>query len=319
MDILSETLKSLRISGSVLFREEYVAPWAVAIPSAAKLKMLLGIKTGVQVAVFHLVEFGHCEVRLENGGKAVIEAGEMSICFSGAAHRVAQGQKSKALPVEALLKSGGNIFRPGSEGRGSEGRTRDAVLTCGGFLLNDTALNPLFAALPPLLHTSVNRGGEFHNLSGVARLIAQEMERQPLAGNYIVERLLEVLCAEAIRSHIEATPAAGWLGAIKDPVVGRAMAGIHATPGEDWSVQRLAKSVALSPSRFAARFTATLGESPMAYVAKWRMNVACRLLSGSQQSVAQIAADVGYQNLPAFNRAFKKHVGLPPAAWRAQA
>ena len=314
MDILSETLKSLRISGSVLFREEYVAPWAVAIPSVAKLKMLLGIKAGVQVAAFHLVEFGHCEIKLENGDQTVIEAGEMAICFSGVAHRIAQGQKSKALPVAELLKSGGNIFRPRSEGR-----TRGAALTCGVFLLNDTALNPLFAALPPLLHTSVNRGGEFHNLSGVARLMAQEMERKPLGGSYIVERLLEVLCAEAIRLHIEATPDTGWLGAIKDPVVGRAMAGIHAFPGEDWSVQRLAQSVAISPSRFAARFTATLGVSPMAYVAKWRMNVACRLLSGTQQSVAQVAEAVGYQNLPAFNRAFKKQVGLPPATWRARA
>ena len=112
MDILSETLKSLRISGSVLFREEYVAPWAVAIPTVAKLKMLLGLKASAQVAVFHLVEFGHCEVRLENGEKTVIEAGEMAICFSGAAHRVAQGQKSKTLPVEALLKVARIYFTP---------------------------------------------------------------------------------------------------------------------------------------------------------------------------------------------------------------
>ena len=111
MDILSETLKSLRISGSVLFREEYAAPWAVAIPSAAKLKMLLGIKAGVQVAVFHLVEFGHCEVRLENGGKAVMEQVKWRF-ISVDAHRVAQGQKSKTLPVEALLKVARIYFTP---------------------------------------------------------------------------------------------------------------------------------------------------------------------------------------------------------------
>lgn len=312
-DVFSDTLRSLRISGSLLFREGYAAPWAVAIPSAERLGTLLVAKAGVRVAAFHLVEFGHCEIKLENGDIAIIEAGEMAICFSGVAHRIAQGQKSKVLPVEALLKGGGNIIR-----LGGAGRVRGASLICGVFLLHDTLLNPLFTALPPLLHTSVSQAGEFHNLSGVARLMAQAIERKPLGGDYVVERLLEVLCAEAIRAYIEATPHAGWLRAIKDPVVGRAITAIHTRPGEDWSVQRLAQGVAMSPSRFAARFAATLGESPMVYVAKWRMNVACRLLASTQQGVAQIAADVGYTNLAAFNRAFKKHVGVPPAAWRAQ-
>lgn len=312
-DVLSDTLKSLRISGSLLFQEEYAVPWAVAIPSAERLGTLLGAKAGVRVAAFHLVEFGHCGIKFENGDQAVIEAGEMAICFSGVAHRIAQGQKSKVLPVEALLKGSGNVFLPGGKDR-----ARGASLICGVFLLHDTFLNPLFAALPPLLRISVSRAGEFHNLAGVARLMAQEIDRKSLGGGYIVERLLEVLCAEAIRAHIEATPRAGWLRAIKDPVVGRAMAAIHACPGADWSVRRLAQGVTMSPSRFAARFAATLGESPMAYIAKWRMNVARRLLAGTQQGIAQIAANVGYANLAAFNRAFKKHVGVPPAAWRAR-
>ena len=84
------------------------------------------------------------------------------------------------------------------------------------------------------------------------------------------------------------------------------------------SAVSLAQGVAMSPSRFAARFAATLAESPMAYIAKWRMNLACRLLSGTPQAVNHIAAEVGYENVAAFNRAFKKHVGIPPAAWRAR-
>ena len=130
-----------------------------------------------------------------------------------------------------------------------------------------------------------------------------------------------MLCAEAVRAHIEGAPRyeIGWFRGIKDPVVGRAIKAIHLSPGENWSVQRLADEVSMSPSRFAARFSETLGDSPMAYVARWRMNVACQKLTSSTVGVGQIASDVGYESVAAFNRAFKKHVGLPPAAWRSRA
>lgn len=103
---------------------------------------------------------------------------------------------------------------------------------------------------------------------------------------------------------------------IKDPVVGRAIAKIHSRPGDNWSVKRLAQTVAMSPSRFAARFSAALGDSPIAYVTKWRMNVAGRLLDDSQQSISEIAADMRYENVAAFTRSFKRHLGVTPAAWR---
>jgi AraC-like DNA-binding protein len=312
-DILSDTLRSLRISGSVLLREAYASPWGVAIPNAERLAALLGARSKARAVAFHLVESGHCEIKLERGASAVIEAGEMAVCFAGTAHRLTQGANPKILSAETLLAGGANPRRPAAAGR-----VRGASLLCGVFLLHDTFLNPLFSALPPLLRTSVSQPGEFHNLSGVARLMAQEIDRKSLGGGYIVERLLEALCAEAIRAHIETTPhqGASWASAIKDPVVGRAVAAIHAQPGADWSVTRLAQAVAMSPSRFAARFAATLGNSPMVYVTQWRMNVACRLLAGTRQGVEQVAAAVGYDSPAAFNRAFKKHVGLPPAAWR---
>jgi len=172
--------------------------------------------------------------------------------------------------------------------------------------------------LPPILRVNLSRPGNLHNLSGIAHILANEIERSALGAGYIVERLLEVLCAEAVRAHIEVTPQqeVGWFKGIKDPVVGRAIKAIHLNPAEDWSVQRLAGKVSMSPSRFAARFSESLGESPMVYVAKWRMNVACRKLAASRIGVDQVAADVGYESVAAFNRAFKKHVGLPPAAWR---
>lgn len=312
-DVLSDTLRSMRIGGSLLLREKYAPPWAVAIPDADKLGALLKIKDGVRVVAFHLVERGHCEIKLQCGDKVIVEAGEMVICFSGSAHRISQGSIQQAMPVETLMAGGGNVFRPAEKNL-----ARSTSLLCGIFLLHDTHLNPLFAALPPLLHTSVSRASGFHNLSGVANMMSQEIERKSFGGGYVVERLLEVLCAEAVRSHFEKIThkEACWFNGIKDPIVGHAIKMIHSQPGESWSVGRLAQGVAMSPSRFAARFTAALGESPMAYVAKWRMNVASRLLNATQQGIGQIAANVGYENLAAFNRAFKRHTGMPPAAWR---
>ena len=231
MDVLSDALSSLRISGSLLLREDYAPPWAIAIPSAERLRALLDMKSGTRVVAFHMVEFGHCEITVEGGETTVLAAGEMAVCFAGVAHRIAQGKRARTVSVETLLGGGANHSQPKAVGR-----ARGASLMCGVFLLRDTLLNPLFAALPPLLHASLSRHGELHNLSGVARLLTQEIDRKPLGGGYVVERLLEVLCAEIIQAHVETGPGAGWLRGIKDPVVGRALAAIHSRPGDNYRI-----------------------------------------------------------------------------------
>ncbi len=312
-DILSDALRSMRIRGSLLLKEEYAPPWAVSVPSEGDLAALLGIHPDIRVAAFHLVQRGHIELKLSNGDEAVIQAGEMAVCFAGEAHKLSQGSKPRVLPFEAIKAGTGNVFQPDEKNR-----DRSTSLVCGIFLLHDTHLNPLFATLPPLLHKSVSRPDGFPTLTGVADLLIQEVKRQMLGSDYVVERLLELLCAEAIRSHVETTSEQeiGWLRGLRDPVVGRAIAMIHSRPGENWSVKSLAQHVAISPSRFAARFTSTLGESPMAYVTKWRMYVASRLLDDTPRSIDQIATDVGYESLAAFSRTFKRHLGLPPVTWR---
>ena len=190
---------------------------------------------------------------------------------------------------------------------------------CGVFLLRDTTLNPLFAALPEVLHASLHRDGALHNLSGVARLVADELDRRAVGAGFIIDRLLEVLCAATVRAHAEsgAEHDIGWFRGVRDPVVGRALAAIHARPGDAWSVRRLAAGVHMSPSRFAARFLAAIGDSPMAYVARWRMNVASCELRHGRRGVEQIGLDLGYESLAAFSRAFKRHLGVSPAVWRA--
>lgn len=314
-DAVDDALRSLRIHGSVLLREAYSPPWAIAIPAADRLAALLSVDTGARVVAFHLVEFGHCEIEPEGGERVLLTAGEMVIFFGGAAHRISQGKARQTQSIESLLGGSKNMQRPSAISLGSV-----TSLLCGVFLLHDIAFNPLFNALPHVMRAALSRSGTLHNLSGVARLMAEEIDRRSLGGGYIVERLLEVLCAEAVRAHLETVPnqAANWFRGVKDPVVGRAIAAIHSCPGENWSVQRLARHVSMSPSRFAARFSDALGDSTMSYVAKWRMNVACRQLALANKGIDQIAVEVGYESTAAFSRAFKKQVGLSPAAWRAR-
>jgi AraC-like DNA-binding protein len=314
-DVLDDALRSLRISGSVLLREAYSPPCAIAIPSSDKLGAFLGIQKDTLAVAFHLVEFGHCDLQTESGNRITLTAGEMVIIFGREAHKLSQGKTTQVQAIETILAGGPNIQKTASSHSGL-----GVSLLCGVFMLQQTELNPLFSALPAIMRANLSRAGNLHNLSGIAHIMANEIERSAFGAGYIVERLLEILCAEAVRAHIETTPqqAVGWFRGIKDPIVGRAIKAIHLNPAEDWSIPRLAGEVAMSPSRFAARFSESLGESPMVYVAKWRMNVACRKLSASRIGVDQIAADVGYESVAAFNRAFKKHLGLPPAAWRSQ-
>lgn len=313
MCALSDALKSMRVSGSVLINEEYMPPWGVMIPDTAKLQIILKLSKDVRVMAFHFVKRGYIEVAPDGGEPLTIEAGEMAICFGGLAHRLSQGAIKKTIPVESLLTGGTNPFQPEESTQ-----VRSTSLMCGVFMMRNVELNPLFLSLPSMLHVSALRSSSFHNLPGVLGWMNHEAEKMPQC-TFVLERLLELLCAEVLRAHMEtASPESGWFFGMKDPVVGRAITMIHSRPGDNWSVDRLAQGVAMSSSRFAARFSVALGDSPMAYVTKWRMNVAGRLLEESGQGIGKIAAEVGYENVAAFSRTFKRHLGVTPAAWRSR-
>ncbi len=311
-DIIDQPLKFLQIAGSLLLRETYASPWAISLPRADELTAFLKRPSNALAIAFHLVEFGRCRIKTSDQD-IELSTGEMAICFGGVDHTLYQGKANSPYPIEDLLAGGPNIQRPHSIPNSD-----NTSLLCGVFLVHDITLNPLFSALPNVLHTSLVRSGEMHNLSGVARLMTEEINRNSFGSNYMIERLLEILCAEAIRSYIETTPQQypSWFRGIKDPVVGRAIAEMHSHPGADWSVKKLAEHVAMSPSRFAARFSESLGSSPMTYLTKWRMNIACQMLTTTKQRLDRIASDVGYENTTAFSRAFKKHIGLSPSEWR---
>lgn len=317
-DTLSDVLGSLRICGSLLLHESYSAPWAIALPNEKQLANHLGAQPGTKVVPFHLVERGYIEVTATteaDAGQAplIVEAGEMVICFQGASHQISQGHSLTAFPVEKVFAGEDIPFRCPQGSRGAS-----VVCLCGIFYLHDTHLNPLFASLPPVLHAPVSQAETFQNLSGVARVLAQELDQRSPGSNFMIERLLELLGAGAIRAYMDTLQSqdTSWFTGLQDPIISRALSMVHAQPGHHWSVDLLAHNVELSPSRFSARFKETLGESPMSYISKWRMHVASRLLKTTENTIREVASEVGYENLTAFNRAFKRHLNVSPGAWR---
>ena len=314
-DALSQLLNSMRVSGSLLLQEHYITPWAVSIPPSAELSSLLNVSDNIRIAAFHLVEQGQVFVSLENGDKINVQEGELLICFSGLGHVLSQGESKNIIDVQELMSGAANSFKPDESELGVS-----TSLICGIFFLKETLFNPLLLSLPSVLKVSIKDNANNPRLYGVNALLKQEFKGKHVANDYVVSRYLELLCAEAIRSYVdELLPkTVGWLSGLKDPIVGQAIEVIHSQLDYHWTVKKLAAHVMLSPSRFAARFSLALGESPMVYVTKQRMSAASIMLEDKEKTIEQIANCVGYENLAAFSRAFKRYVGLPPATWRSQ-
>jgi AraC-like DNA-binding protein len=315
VDVLSDALRALRVVGMVLLREVYSPPFKVAVPSAIDLASRLHVLPGARVVAFHLAEFGSFELRRDSAEVVLVGPGESVFCFGGQSHCLAQGETAQIVDFASLLESEAACTFGAASGVGAD----QVQIICGALVLHDTQLNPLFSSLPDVLHVRRGVAGEPGRVGEFAALLCSELEREDPAAEYVVERLLEVLCAEGIRRFAaEQSDMAGWFHGLADSRVNRALAAFHALPGRPWSIGRLAQVANLSASRFGARFTAATGGSVMVYVARWRMNLAMRALSGTEESIATIAGRMGYDSLPAFSRAFKRHVGLPPAAYRAR-
>jgi AraC-like DNA-binding protein len=207
------------------------------------------------------------------------------------------------------------VLRPGAPLPAEEART---VVVCGFIACDMKPFNPLIGALPRLLHLRSDGVGAW-----VAQLLDQAVaeSRASRSGSAVVlERVSEVVFVDAARRYLESLPegAPGWLGALRDRHVGRAIGLLHEKPAEPWTIDELGRQVGLSRSALHERFEKLTGQPPMAYLTHWRMQLGAGLLRHGDAKVAAIAQEVGYDSEAAFARAFKRLVGQPPAAWRRQ-
>jgi AraC-like DNA-binding protein len=247
-------------------------------------------------------------VRLEIGDAVLIPMGDEHCMASDPSLRgnpdlnIYYRPKDKALPF--VFNEYGGTGEP-------------ARFVCGYLGCDARPFNPILQALPRLLH--VRCAGDAGDLTcNLIRVALAESERPRAGGETILSKLSELMFLQAVRRHIDSLPAQskGWLSGLRDRHVGAALRLMHGRPAEAWTLDALAREVGLSRSVFAERFAGIMGAPAMHYLSAWRLQLAARLLERPSTSIAQAAAEVGYESEAAFNRAFKKHVGMPPGAWR---
>src|SRR5262249_14589849 len=190
-----------------------------------------------------------------------------------------------------------------------------ATFVCGFLGCDRRPFNPLLSTLPRQLHLPGLSSGW---RQAFARQVVEESQAQRAGADSVLTRLAELMFVEVLRRYIEKLPPgqAGWLAGLRDEVVGRGLGLLHGSPAHPWTLDELAGGVAMSRSAFVDRFTHLVGQPPMQYLAQWRMQLAAGRLAAGNAKVAAIAEEVGYDSEPAFSRAFKRLMGVSPAAWR---
>ncbi len=318
MEVLSDVLRAVRLTAALFFDVEATSPWAAHTPPVREIagRILPGAE---HVMGFHAVLEGSCWVDLPDDGLPPLElgAGDVIILPAGSRHVTSS---APGMWIEPNLE---RYRRPTDHPlpfvlHKDGGGTERARLACGYLGCDARPFNPLLDALPVVVHAR----GRADGASWACRLIhaALDESRTRRAGSEVVlARLSELLFVEVVRGHLEALPeeARGWFAGLRDRHVGAALRLMHARPAEPWTLEGLAREVGLSRSVFALRFAHYLGATPMHYLGRWRLQVAARLLEApGGANIARVAREVGYESEAAFNRAFKKAMGVPPGIWR---
>ncbi len=315
-DTLSDVLDAIRLSGAVFFSVEASAPWVAEAPPAAVLAPMV-MPGAEHVVEYHVVARGSAWGGIVGGEAVLLHAGDVIVFPQGDAHAMSSSPGMRAEPQLSLHRRVPGMQLPFPLVLGA-GTRREVHVVCGFLGCDARPFNPLLAALPRMLVVRGERGGGVDWLEQFVRIAVAESTRKRLGGECVLARLSELMFVEILRRHLSSLPEGerGWLAGLRDPVVGRALGLLHGQPAAAWSLEDLAREVGASRSSFADRFAQFVGQPPMQYLARWRMQVAAGLLARGTASVAEVAAKVGYDSEAAFSRAFKKHVGTAPGEWR---
>lgn len=303
VDPLGETLHFLHMSGVFYTRSEFTAPWGLALPAFPDCLM------------FHVVTSGRCWLEIEGADPHLLQPGNLALVPHGEGHRLLSepgvpAAKLFDLPREQISERY-EILRHGQGGTA-------ANMICGTVRFDHPAAHQLVRLLPKLICIEAWQSPQMEWIQSTLHLMATEAREMRPGGETIITRLADILIVQTIRSWMAEDPLAqtGWLGALQDKQIGYAILLVQRDPGRVWTVASLAEEIAMSRSAFAARFKKLVGESPMQYITRWRMNVALTWLRNEEMSVGELADRLGYQSEAAFSRAFKRFIGVSPGAAR---
>jgi AraC-like DNA-binding protein len=332
MDVLSDVIRVVRLSGAVFFTANFSAPWALDSPNPDLLADIV-LPDAECVVLFHILTEGGCIVECDGCPPTRMDTNDVIIFPHGERHTMRSDERAQATRMDAVFPRGSDDELP-TVTFGGGGRITQFIC---GYLNCDQRFAPLLSALPTMLvvrnrdnqtaieaiDRQVPRAGAFSVgptpwLSTTLNYTMHEARTARPGNAAMLGRLTELMFVEILREYMQQLPEdrGGWLAGLRDPHVGKALRLLHANPRRDWTVEDLARETASSRSALAQRFTDLVGEAPMRYLANWRMQLAKELLREGTHTIQEIAIRVGYESEPAFNRAFKRAAGVPPAAWR---
>lgn len=325
-DPLSDVLSSVRLRGAIFYYVSCDNEWVAETPPSPELADALS-PGAEHVIAYHMIlrgggwaaMDGAAPLRFQSGDIVMFPRGDAHVLSSAPGMRAAGGDQSwrattRDNPKPILLAFHDGACELDAEVPADRAST---VLVCGFISCDLRPFNPLIAGLPPLLHMPSAGVGAW-----VAPMLDQAVSEschRRAGSGAVLERVSEMVFVDAARRHLESLPeegGTGWLAALRDRYVGRAIACLHARPAEPWTVDELGREVGLSRSALHERFVERVGIPPMQYLTNWRMQLGAKLLREGNATVATIAQETGYDSEAAFSRAFKRLTGQPPAAWR---
>ena len=299
-DTLSDVLNLMRFSGCVYFLRDFAPPWGMRMPDGP-------------FAQFHMVVRGQCWLRSKQT-RRLLSSGDIVILPHGTAHELLDDPATVPVPGPSVLaahRNGRPLFQDG------HGDAPSVRLLCGHFAFDRDFKHPLAAELPELIHIRDMTGDQPDWFEAATRLLIRESDADLPGAATVVDRLAEVLFIQVLRAHLLQTrPTRGFLAAICDPHLGRALHKIHAEATRDLTLAEIARAAGMSRSNLAFRFKTLVGETPITYLTRWRLLQAQELLRTSTRSLPDIAHQVGYRSQAAFSRAFKRTFAQSPGTYR---
>src|SRR5262247_2747750 len=301
--LIDNLLHSIRFRSSAYYQPELRAPW--------------GFSIDVGGPTFHIVTHGKCWIGVNGVPKPVqLSAGDFVVLPRSDSHIVRDFPTTPVVDYFDFLKS----RAPDKQGVFSAGGVGSvARLVCGGMRSENGATDPLLAVLPPLIHF---KGGGEEAAPGLRVTVSHVFEELGSGCNgsaAVVTRLADILFMQAVRAYLDEnidTAESGWLAALRDHQICRALVLLQDKPHQPWTVAEIADHVALSRSAFADKFTKLVGETPLRFLTRLRLNVATVRLRSGNDKLSVIAAAAGYESVPAFAKAFKRHIGVSPGVYR---
>lgn len=316
MDAFSEILSGVKLNGALYFHAEFSAPWGALSPASRDLAPLLAPGAPHMVIYHYVIEgsayahIGGDSMRLEAGDVVVVPHGDPHVMTSEPVagetrESAAVGQKVMSRELTALRAGGGG----------------ETIRFVCGFMTCDPHLSrPILSGLPKIFKVNIrtDRSGQWLE-SSILHLV-DEAGAGGVGSEAMLAKLSEALFVDTLRRYVASLPEdqTGWLTGARDPVVGKSLGLMHRRVDHPWTIADLAKEVGLSRSALVERFTRYLSEPPMTYLTRWRLQMAAHSLMKTPKGVAEIAAEVGYESEAAFNRAFKRKFGIPPARYRRE-